>query len=133
MNYPHVNGIPSLWENIARIYPGATPANVLVTVGAIEANYISTRTVLSAGDEVVVMLPNYMQVWGIARNHAYSIKTFRLREEWGWAPDLDQLKDVVSSLGDQRGNCPSGYGQRRPGGRGPEAPPTLKSGMWNLR
>ena len=60
LNYPHVNGIPSLRENIARMYPGATPANVLVTVGAIEANYISTRTVLSAGDEVVVMLPNYM-------------------------------------------------------------------------
>ena len=97
LNYPHVNGIPSLRENIARMYPGATPANVLVTVGAIEANYISTRTVLSAGDEVVVMLPNYMQVWGIARNHAYSIKTFQLREEWGWAPDLDQLKDVASS------------------------------------
>ena len=55
LNYPHVNGIPSLRENIARMYPGATPANVLVTVGAIEANYISTRTVLSAGDEVVVM------------------------------------------------------------------------------
>ena len=97
LNYPHVNGIPSLRENIARMYPGATPANVLVTVGAIEANYISTRTVLSAGDEVVVMLPNYMQVWGIVRNHAYSIKTFQLREEWGWAPDLDQLKDVASS------------------------------------
>ena len=97
LNYPHMNGIPSLRENIAAMYQGATAANVLVTVGAIEANYISTRTILSAGDEIVVMLPNYMQVWGIARNHAYSLKTFRLREDWDWAPDLDQLRDVVSS------------------------------------
>ena len=113
LNYPHVNGIPSLRENIAAIYQGASPADVLVTVGAIEANYISTRTILSAGDEIVVMLPNYMQVWGIARNHAYSIKTCRLREDWGWAPDLDQLKDEVSSntrlIAICNPNNPTGY------------------------
>ena len=113
LSYPHVNGIPSLRENIARMYQGAAPANVLVAVGAIEANYISTRTVLSAGDEVVVMLPNYMQVWGIARNHAYSIKTFQLREERGWAPDLDQLADAVSSntrlIAICNPNNPTGY------------------------
>lgn len=95
------------------MYRGAAPANVLVTVGAIEANYISTRTVLSAGDEVVVMLPNYMQVWGIARNHEYSIKTFQLREARGWAPDLDQLADAVSSntrlIAICNPNNPTGY------------------------
>ena len=68
LNYPHVNGIPQLRENIAALYEGATAANVLVTVGAIEANYNSIRTLLQAGDEIVVMLPNYMQIWGIARS-----------------------------------------------------------------
>ena len=62
LNYPHVNGIPELRENIAALYEGAMMNNVLVTVGAIEANYVTTRTLLGAGDEIVIMLPNYMQI-----------------------------------------------------------------------
>lgn len=97
LNYPHVNGIPQLRENIASMYNGAHPENVLVTVGAIEANYLTVRTLLSAGDEIVIMLPNYMQIWGIAKNHGLSIKTFPLREENGWAPDLDELEAIVTA------------------------------------
>ena len=97
LNYPHVNGIPELRQHIAALYPGAGLDNVLVTVGAIEANYISTRTLLSAGDEIVVMVPNYMQVWGIAKNHGLNLRTFRLREDRDWAPDLDELQDKVTS------------------------------------
>lgn len=97
LNYPHVNGIPALRENIAAMYKGAAPENVLVTVGAIEANYLTVRTLLSAGDEIVIMLPNYMQIWGIAKNHGLKIKTFQLREENGWAPDLDELESKVSA------------------------------------
>jgi aspartate/methionine/tyrosine aminotransferase len=67
-----------------------------VTVGAIEANYIATRTLLSAGDEIVIMLPNYMQIWGIAKNHGYRIKTFHLREDSNWTPDLDGLNEAVT-------------------------------------
>ena len=96
LNYPHVNGIPELRQNIAGMYPGAGLDNVLVTVGAIEANYISVRTLLSPGDEIVVMVPNYMQIWGVAKNHQYRLKTFPLLEEKGWAPDLDALQRAVT-------------------------------------
>ena len=97
LNYPHVNGIPQLRENIALLYEGALPENILVTVGAIEANYITIRTLLSPGENIVVMLPNYMQIWGVAKNLYFEVKTFDLREAWGWAPDLDQLNDRVTS------------------------------------
>jgi aspartate/methionine/tyrosine aminotransferase len=96
LNYPHVNGIPELRQNIARTYNGASPDNVLVTVGAAEANYISVRTLLSPGDEIVMMLPNYMQIWGIARNHGLRLGTFHLREETGWAPDVAELESVLT-------------------------------------
>ena len=96
LNYPHVNGTPQLRETIAGMYDGATAENVLVTVGAAEANYIATRTLLAPGDEIVIMLPNYMQIWGIAKNHGYVMKTFQLREDQGWAPDLAELAAAVS-------------------------------------
>jgi aspartate/methionine/tyrosine aminotransferase len=96
LNYPHVNGMPGLRQNIANLYSGAESENVLVTVGAAEANYITTRTLLAPGDEIVFMLPNYMQIWGIARNHGMKIKTFNLRKDHGWTPDLDELESAVS-------------------------------------
>ncbi len=96
LNYPYVNGTPELRENIAALYDGAGPDNVLVTVGAIEANYNSVQTLMAPGDEIVVMLPNYMQIWGISKNSGHVIRTFSLREDRQWAPDLDELRQAVT-------------------------------------
>jgi len=97
INYPHVNGIPLLRDNIALTYDGATRDNVLVTVGAIEANYVAIRSMLNPADEIVVMLPNYMQIWGIAKNHGLTVKTFNLQEDDGWAPDLAELESRINA------------------------------------
>lgn len=113
INYAHANGRPELRENIARLYDGATASNVLVTVGAIEANYNSMLTLLQRGDEAVIMLPNYMQVWGVAKNMGYNVRTFSLQEANGWAPDLDTLEHIVSSqtklIAICNPNNPTGY------------------------
>lgn len=96
LNYAHANGIPELRNNIAALYNGAKEDNILVTVGAIEANYLTIRTLLSPEDEIVIMRPNYMQIWGVAKNHNLNIRTFNLKEEYGWAPDIDELKEAVT-------------------------------------
>ncbi len=94
-DYPQANGTVELRRNIARYYPGAGPDNVLITVGAAEANYLTLHTLLDPGDEAVIMMPNYMQVWGVAKNHGLRVKTFNLLEAEGWAPDLAELERVV--------------------------------------
>jgi aspartate/methionine/tyrosine aminotransferase len=96
LHYPQTNGVIELRENISALYPGATPDNVLVTVGCIEANFIALQALVAPGEEIVVMLPNYMQIWGAAQNLGIKVRTFHLREELGWAPDLDELRDAVS-------------------------------------
>ncbi len=96
INYAHANGIPELREHIAALYKGASAKNILVTIGAIEANYNTLNTLVSPGEEVVIMLPNYMQIWGAAKNQNLNVKTFHLKEENGWAPDLDELEDKVT-------------------------------------
>lgn len=113
LNYSHANGNPELRENIAAMYDGASKENVLVTVGGIEANFNALTTILSAGDEMVLMLPNYMQVWGVAKNHGINIKTFSLLQERNWAPDLDKLESIVSNetklIAICNPNNPTGY------------------------
>ena len=113
LNYPQTNGIIELRERIGALYPSATPDNVLVTVGCAEANYITCQTVLAPGDEMVMMLPNYMQIWGIAHNSGIRLSPFHLIAEKGWAPDLGELNDVVSDktrlIAVCNPNNPTGY------------------------
>jgi aspartate/methionine/tyrosine aminotransferase len=96
LNYAYANGNPDLRQHIASLYDGAAPDNVLVTVGAIEANYNTICALLGPQKEIIVMLPNYMQIWGVAKNHDLKLNTFSLREENDWAPDLDELESVLT-------------------------------------
>lgn len=97
LTYPQTNGSIELRERIAALYPGATSNNVLVTTGAAQANFSTIITVLEPGDEIIVMLPNYMQIWGIAKNINLNIKVFSLKEELDWGIDLDELNRTVSN------------------------------------
>ncbi len=94
--YPEVNGTRPLREQIAGMYPGATASNVLVTVGAAQANSIICDTLLTAGDEVLVVTPGYRQVWGLAKNAGCTVREVPLCEHRGWRLDLDALEAAVT-------------------------------------
>jgi aspartate/methionine/tyrosine aminotransferase len=96
LNYPHVNGTPLLRQQIAARYPGADEENVLVTVGASEANLLAATTLLQPGDEIVTTRPTYLQFGGIARNMGVTVRTVDLLEEEGWALDLEGLERLVT-------------------------------------
>jgi len=95
LSYGQSNGSDLLRDRIAALYPGATEASVLVTVGGAEANFIGQWHLLSQDKPAAVMLPNYMQVPGMVENFGAPILPFHLREETGWQPDLDELEDAL--------------------------------------
>lgn len=95
LGYGQSNGSDALRERIAALYPGATNANVLVTVGGAEANFASFWHLAEPAEAAAVMLPNYMQVPGLLENFRCRPLPFRLREERGWEPDLDQLDEAL--------------------------------------
>lgn len=94
--YAQSNGTLELRDNIAALYTGATPDNVIVTTGAAQANFTCLWTLMQPNDEIAVMLPNYMQIWGIAHNFGLNVKTFTLKEELEWALDVEELNRVVT-------------------------------------
>lgn len=57
--YAPQEGHPALRAAIAARHPGATPANVLVTTGSIEALYLLQRVLLGPGDRFVAPNPGY--------------------------------------------------------------------------
>ena len=96
IDYAHANGIPELRANIAALYPNCQSENVMVTVGAIEANYDAIQALLQPGDEMAIMLPNYLQIWGVAKNLRLKINTFHLDESNGWQVNQAELKQAVT-------------------------------------
>ncbi|MFZ2055311.1 MAG: aminotransferase class I/II-fold pyridoxal phosphate-dependent enzyme [Candidatus Aminicenantales bacterium] len=97
LGYSQTNGTPELREQIVQLYPGANLDQVLVTAGSSEANYLLMWSNLEPGDEVVFMMPNYMQMWGLVRGFGAVLKPFWLKEELGWDPDLDELRELVTA------------------------------------
>ena len=82
---------------VAAFHPEATRDNVLITTGTSEANFLALATLVGPGDEVVILMPNYMQLHGIARGLGAKVKEVWLREEWGWRIDLDALRAAVTT------------------------------------
>jgi len=93
--YIQSNGTEELRAAIAALYPGAGAGNVVVTNGSAEANFVVAWRVVEPGDEVVMILPNYMQLWGVIRSFGATVVPVRLREENGWSPDADDLARAV--------------------------------------
>ncbi len=96
LHYPPVAGTRLLRERIAS-WIGAAPEEVLVTVGASEANAILISTLVGPGDPVVVMEPGYRQIRGMALNAGAEVKPFPLDPRRGWRPDLGALHDAVTA------------------------------------
>jgi aspartate/methionine/tyrosine aminotransferase len=99
LGYPQTNGTPELRAAIAALYPGATAAHVEVTNGGSEANLILLCLLIEPGDEVVMMLPNYMQMRGLARGLGAVVRPWPLAGGVAgapWRPDLAMLEELVS-------------------------------------
>jgi aspartate/methionine/tyrosine aminotransferase len=113
INYPHVNGNPELRENIAAQYDGAGVDNVLVTVGAAEANNIVMQTLMDEGDELATQAPTYKQVWGLADNKGCPVRPFHLLPDEAWRLDIDDLNSQVTDrtriIAVCNPNNPTGY------------------------
>jgi aspartate/methionine/tyrosine aminotransferase len=113
INYPHVNGNPELREGIARLYDNAAVDNVLVTVGAAEANNIIMQTLLEPGDELVTQTPTYKQVWGLAENSGNKVRPFHMLPDAAWSLDVDdlnaQVNDKTRIIAICNPNNPTGY------------------------
>ncbi|HXN99587.1 MAG TPA: aminotransferase class I/II-fold pyridoxal phosphate-dependent enzyme [Candidatus Acidoferrales bacterium] len=93
--YPQTNGSEELRSRIAELYPGAKAENVLATCGGSEANFISTWALIEPGDEVVFMMPNYMQIAGLARSFGATVKPLWLREELQWGINIGELPRLI--------------------------------------
>jgi aspartate/methionine/tyrosine aminotransferase len=97
LGYSQSNGTPELRASIANLYEGANVEKIIVTTGTAEANFLVSWMMTEPGDEIIMMVPNYMQLWGLFKSFGADLKPLPLVEESGWKIDLDQLESAISS------------------------------------
>ena len=100
MIYTQSNGSIELRDRISSLYRGAGRENIEVTNGGSEANLVSALSIVEPGDEVVIQIPNYMQLWGVTRAMGAEVRKWELRPDIDgnrWHSNLDELEEMVTS------------------------------------
>jgi aspartate/methionine/tyrosine aminotransferase len=96
LGYSEACGSAELRGLIAATYENTSPDEILITTGAIEANYLLFNELLSAGDRVVAVSPAYQQLHSVAKAIGCDVALWTLRDDGGFRFDLDDLRALVT-------------------------------------
>ena len=88
-------GSEDLRAAIAAMYPETSPDQVLVTTGAIEANYLVANALLGPGRRAVVEFPAYQQLYSVPAATGAETRLWELREADRYYPDLAELDRIA--------------------------------------
>jgi aspartate/methionine/tyrosine aminotransferase len=95
LGYGQSDGSEALRVGIARLYPGASPDQVTVTVGSAEANFVACWALFPGAKRIAILAPAYMQTWGLAQNFGNEVAPFWLDPAREWALDAASLERAV--------------------------------------
>ncbi len=96
LGYSQSNGTDLLRSRIAALYPGVSPDQILVTTGSSEANFVVCWRLIEPRDKVAVMLPNYLQTWGLAQTFGAEVRGLHLRPERQWEPAPEEIRAAIA-------------------------------------
>lgn len=92
LGYTESEGHPLLREQIANLYQGISPHEVLVHSGAEEAIFNLMNAHLSQNDHMIVHYPCYQSLMEVAKSIGCEVTFWKARERNRWTLDLDDLK-----------------------------------------
>jgi len=96
LGYSEACGSAELRSLLAGTYENTSPDEILVTTGAIEANFLLLNELLSAGDRVVAVSPAYQQLHSVAKAIGCDVALWTLRDDGGFHFDLDDLRALAT-------------------------------------
>ena len=95
IGYSEARGTAELRQAIAATYTGVSPDQILVTTGAIEANFLLFNVLLEAGDHVIAPYPAYQQIYTVPSGLGCEVSLWRVGPETGYRYDLDDLARLI--------------------------------------
>jgi len=96
LGYSEARGTEELRAALASTYRRTGPEDILVTTGAIEANFLLMNVLLSPGDHVVAVYPAYQQLYSVPKALGCEVSLWKLSKENGFRYDLEELRRLVT-------------------------------------
>ena len=96
LGYTESTGHPLLRAEIASLYEGLAADDVLVFAGAEEAIFCLANVLLDDDAHAIVTWPAYQSLYEVGRAGGADVTLHELREEDGWAIDVDLLRRQVT-------------------------------------
>ena len=96
LGYSEACGTRELRDMLAATYTRGDASHVLVTTGAIEANYLLYNVLLSAGDHVIAPYPAYQQLYEVPRAIGCDVSLWHVGPETGYRYDVDALAAMLT-------------------------------------
>ena len=84
-------GRAELRAAIAVMYPGKSADDILITHGAIEANWLLMHALVNPGDRVVCTWPVYQQLWQVAAYLGAEVRKWDFRHD----PDFTTIRKLL--------------------------------------
>ena len=100
LTYGAIRGSDALRGRLASLYSARVSSplpteNILITSGAIAANFLLLYTLIGPGDHVVCVHPTYQQLYAVPESLGAEVSLWKLRKERNFIPDLEDLKGLV--------------------------------------
>jgi aspartate/methionine/tyrosine aminotransferase len=95
LGYSEATGTLELRSLLAETYANCTADNILITTGAIEANFLLFNLLLEPGDHVVAPYPAYQQLYSVPRALGCEVDLWRVGPDSGMRFDLHALERLV--------------------------------------
>ncbi|GFF24849.1 tyrosine aminotransferase [Aspergillus udagawae] len=98
--YGAIRGSDALRSNIANLYRDqesepVSKDNILITNGAIQANFLALYTNIARGDHVICQYPTYQQLYSVPESFGAEVSLWRADEQNRWQVNLDDLRSLI--------------------------------------
>jgi len=96
IGYNPTTGSDSLRNEIANLYgPATSTENILVTTGAIEADFLLSNVLVNKEDKVIALWPAYQALYSTAEACGAQLEFWKLSAEDNFQPDLKKLSTII--------------------------------------
>ena len=96
LGYSEARGTGELRGLLAATYTRGDADHILVTTGAIEANFLLFNELLEPGDHVIAPYPAYQQLYSVPRAIGCDVSLWKVGPETGYQYDVDALERLVT-------------------------------------
>lgn len=96
LGYSEARGTEALRTQLAETYQGVSHEQILVTTGAIEANFLLFNELLEPGDHVIAPYPAYQQLYSVPKAIGCDVSLWSVGPETNYQYDLNRLEALIT-------------------------------------